>query len=400
MAGSRRLAVYAYDVLFGDAILVEVPDGRRRRFILFDVGNLAIGAGGGDQPLLRAVDDVIARTGGHVDLYVMTHEHLDHVQGLLYAATRGRTLRVDTVWMTASAAPDYYDHHPEAKRKRLALLEAARAFETVLGASAFPAGQETVFDLNALSAAATTADHVEHIRRLTPQPHYLSRSSSVAGLHPFTGARLRILAPEEDASVYYRPVRAHLDLPPAAPAEDPPPAAATGGAPRNEGRGRPADRPLPPRGVDATAFYGLIDRLDGGLAESVLSIDQAGNNTSLVIELTWRGRRLLFAGDAEQESWRLMARHAGLQPVDLLKVSHHGSRTGHPPPDALDRILPPVRRPRAVAILSTLHTERWTTVPDPETIAELEARTRKLYRTDAAGVPPGAPVVVILGPRR
>ena len=131
--------------------------------------------------------------------------------------------------------------------------------------------------------------------------------------------------------------------------------------------------------------------------------DTAANNTSLVLEITWRGRRLLFAGDAEQESWALMAARARLKPVDLYKVAHHGSVTGHPPPPVLDLILPAARRQEAVAVLSTRQTPAYGEVPHPTVIGDLVQRTRWLYRTDASGeeerVAPGAPVVVSLPAR-
>jgi phosphoribosyl 1,2-cyclic phosphodiesterase len=111
-----KLVVYTYNVLFGDAILVEVPDGRTRRFILIDVGNALSGRGGANQPLLDTIKDIKDRTAGKIDLYVMTHEHMDHVQGLLYAKENGYELQIDTVWMPASSEPGYYQRHPEAKK--------------------------------------------------------------------------------------------------------------------------------------------------------------------------------------------------------------------------------------------------------------------------------------------
>ena len=88
------LVVRAYNVGFGDAVLVSIPErsasGRETtRHILFDVGNLLTGAKNADEVFEGVVRDIIDRTGGEVDLYVMTHEHLDHVQGLLSAARKG-----------------------------------------------------------------------------------------------------------------------------------------------------------------------------------------------------------------------------------------------------------------------------------------------------------------------
>src|SRR5687768_11266938 len=89
------LRVRAYNVRFGDAILVTVPDRDpatgtvTKRHILIDVGNVLSGEGGEDVVFKPAVDDIIAELGGKpLDLYVMTHEHLDHIQGLYYVASK------------------------------------------------------------------------------------------------------------------------------------------------------------------------------------------------------------------------------------------------------------------------------------------------------------------------
>ena len=39
----------------------------------------------------------------------MTHEHMDHIQGLLAAHKKhGMSIEARHAWLTASAAPDYY----------------------------------------------------------------------------------------------------------------------------------------------------------------------------------------------------------------------------------------------------------------------------------------------------
>ena len=79
--------------------------------------------------------------GKPLDLYVMTHEHMDHVQGLLYAADRlgvdvTKKLDVQYAWLTASGeGPAYYDRHPDAKRKKLEAVEAHRTVARFLMAS-------------------------------------------------------------------------------------------------------------------------------------------------------------------------------------------------------------------------------------------------------------------------
>ena len=106
-----ELVVRAYNVLFGDALLVSIPerddDGTEAtRTLLIDVGNLLAND---NDVFTDVVKDIAEQTGGVVDLYVMTHEHMDHVQGLLAAANAGVVLSARYAWITGSAAPDYYE---------------------------------------------------------------------------------------------------------------------------------------------------------------------------------------------------------------------------------------------------------------------------------------------------
>jgi len=51
------------------------------------------------------------------------------------------------------------------------------------------------------------------------------------------------------------------------------------------------------------------------------------NNHSLVMELTYEGFKILLAGDIQKETEALLVKTQQLNPVDLLKVPHHGSDT-------------------------------------------------------------------------
>ncbi|MEZ5936491.1 MAG: hypothetical protein R3F54_32265 [Alphaproteobacteria bacterium] len=130
------LEIQAYNVGFGDAILVRIPteqpDAEKPfRTILIDGGNALNKEGGDDGLLLHAMRAIHDVTGGVVDLYIMTHEHMDHVQGpLLLHNEDGKDIRAEHVWMTASAQPGYYDTHPEAKRKLQLADEVMSLIET------------------------------------------------------------------------------------------------------------------------------------------------------------------------------------------------------------------------------------------------------------------------------
>ncbi len=385
----ERLRVRVYNVRFGDAILLSVPDRDGHgspvtRHILIDVGNVAASTEGGKDLVFRpVVEDVLNELDGRaLDLYVMTHEHLDHVQGLLYADTRhGLKLKATHAWLTASSGDGYYDNHPKARKKKLEMLEAYRGIERFLSAAAEP---ETWWmrSLMLNNNPQNTTDCVRYLKGLATHTTYVYRGVKLAGKHPFRVARLAVLAPEEDTSVYYdhaQPVA--LDLTPPA---------------------KPGDRPTltvphPPAGVDAGAFYNLVQRRRQGHVDNLLAIDRAANDTSVVLQIEWRGVRLMFPGDAEIGSWSAMASHDVLRRVDLLKVGHHGSANGTPSPELLNRILPPAAgsAQKPVAVVST-YPHTYSGVPDSATLEALRARTRL---SDLHGVPDGGHIDLFFEPK-
>jgi beta-lactamase superfamily II metal-dependent hydrolase len=375
-----KLVVRMYNVRFGDAILITVPDknpstGRTTtRRILVDVGNSPSGvgtAGGGDDVVFEdVVGNILDQLDGEpLDLYVMTHEHLDHTQGLFFASAKlpdldiAHRLKVRHVWLTASADPDYYTNgkHPEAEKQKRNFVEMYRRVAALMASRPAAATRE----FNAMLAnndPTKTGECVEYLRTLNPdKTHYIHRTAKLRGTHPFREAKLSVWAPEEDTADYYgqfQPLDAGAVPIPAA------------GAKRT-----PVADPLPPPGVDVGAFLGLVDARRNGIADNLLAIDKAANNTSIVFALEWRGWRLLFAGDAEIRSWKTMAREGVLKPVHFLKVSHHGSHNGTPTDAIFDAILPAVapdnRRRRAA-----ISTWRKTYSGIPHTPTNTRIKTR------------------------
>ena len=77
------------------------------------------------------------------------------------------------------------------------------------------------------------------------------------------------------------------------------------------------------QGVEVQAFHPLADSTQSARRLT----DRDLNNLSLVLRLKYRGVSFLFPGDIEKEAEYRLTSLPGLEPVDVLLVPHHGSRT-------------------------------------------------------------------------
>ena len=149
---SDTLRFRAYNVRFGDAIFLSIPETTDQgttetRHVLIDFGNVLYArSGGGDdtlfEPVMKSLLDEL--DGKALDLYVMTHEHLDHVQGLEYCSSKlalTLPLKARFAWLTASADPHYYEEFPNASTQNMASAAALQEAEAFFGSSPALAAQ-------------------------------------------------------------------------------------------------------------------------------------------------------------------------------------------------------------------------------------------------------------------
>ena len=387
----QSLRVRVYNVRFGDAILISVPeeegDAIVLRHILIDVGNALGTAGGQDFVFKPILNDIRAQLdGAPVDLYIMTHEHMDHVQGLFYGETKEALPRlpVSNAWITASAEDGYYERQwpkedgddKPLKQPGQARLEAAAAYEAgaQFVAALRLAGVTTNPFVDALlnvNNPNSSQDCVDYLRQLAPpaNTHYVYRGKDrLDERHPFKTAKLDLWAPEENTAIYYGEFR-QVSL-----------GIAAGG----EGEPVKLADVDPPPGVDAGAFYRLVAYRRENVFGNLLAIDKAKNNSSVVLFLQWRGWNLLFPGDAEIRSWQEMDKRGQLQPVHFLKISHHASENGTPEDQLFNKLFPltqPDRRSR-VAVASTFD-HVYDPIPHPHTLERYQARGVRTYKVHA-----------------
>ncbi len=113
-------------------------------------------------------------------------------------------------------------------------------------------------------------------------------------------------------------------------------------------------------------------------------VDDNPNDASLVLLLVTRGVRVLLAGDVEPPSQAPLARLAGLAPVDVLKVPHHGSVHQD------DRLLQGLDA--SLALVSVGEGNDYGH-PAARTLALLRAAGAQVHRTDLEG-----DLAVVAGP--
>jgi len=141
----------------------------------------------------------------------------------------------------------------------------------------------------------------------------------------------------------------------------------------------------------------IVERLArqqvGSLMRVVRTVDDALNNTSLILLIDVGDRRLLLPGDAQIENWSwplfgdddAQQNQALLADVDLYKVGHHGSRNATP--KSLFRLwgdTPDPKRPMT-ALMSTMpkvHGESEATAVPRSTLVKALDRRMRLLRTD------------------
>jgi len=384
---SSDVRVRAYNVRFGDCVLVSFGTGADERHVLIDFGNAPsmVRRGGGRNDVFAPVArDLAKQTKKRVDLLVMSHEHLDHMEGFL--AERGvfDDFSIGEVWMSAMSAPDYYQRHPNCEpelRARLALLDTALRWEADGRFERLPAPLRSLVANNVLTLA--NKDRIEYLRKLVPKKslRYLSRrKAAVRSAALGSGVKIEVLAPERDASVYYgaRDRRFWLDV-----------AGRLGATAARRRTQRSAGAPKSPRHMAPDEFAELRDAIGELDLSALLAIDKAANNTSLVLRLTIGDKVLLFPGDAEAESWAIMKAKKVLGPVDFLKLAHHGSGNGMPfegEADVLGLLAKPRRK--TVALVSTCRgvygDTRETEIPQHRLMDRLAAICAKCWVTQDA----------------
>ncbi len=350
-----NITVRMYNVGFGDCILLtfHYPHLKTRpeRHMLVDCGSTQQADG---VTLAAVVADIKARID-QLDVLVVTHRHADHLSAF-GAQDTGAVLESLAPKVMLRPWVDDPDIPPNADEPALAFansLHLAQGFayqlQTAITQTRGARGGRSPELLAAAATQSSNALAASRLRRMAQNidARYLHATPEPLNLRALPGVTINVLGPptyrqlpaaKKQASDY----KDQYWLQQMAFLED-----ALGVAGLTSRNAKTVARAA----LDAKAADAIIgpqrwliakmqDRHEQALARIVEGIDNALNNTSLILQLQVGTRKMLLPGDAQGENWSWALNYAPapqrrawrnlLSNIDLYKVGHHGSRNATP----------------------------------------------------------------------
>ena len=393
-----KLLIRVYSVGVGDCIHVQIPGARSDGgdfHVLIDCGTR------GKVAVLKiALDHLksnLPEVAGkrRLDLLLVSHEHEDHIKGI--DPKWFADVTIENLWMSAAMNRD----HPQAEFKHKFHDGVAQAMRGIAAR-----GLALSADLRDIVSRYSIANHgaIDALTKDLPaanniKPLYVHAGLPADELRPTTlaGATFKVLGPQENIDYFYlgeKPseVMDRLKL---------------AGATDNKSVSTlPSKASRAPANISRTDFERLKSRMMSSLFAFAEEEGEVVNNTSVMLIIEWQGRRLLFVGDAEWNSryiegrknsgWNVAWHKSGAelkQPIDFLKIGHHGSTNSTPwndrgdgvitePAEILEAMLPIPRKgekARAQAVVSTDRT-KYDSIPKAPLLVELGKRVTNTRR--------------------
>ena len=373
-----KIRVRMYRVGFGDCFLLSFPSGSRNEdthtHVLIDFGVHGSANIGTMDSIFKDIAQVTKRK---LAIIIATHAHQDHIFGFGKYADSLSDFEIGQIWLPwtweksnveAMKIYERLEAVADELLRRLALLPASPEREAALMAVENLRGNK-----KAMHCLRTGfGDNEVKIRYLKAGDTLDSDDSSIAKL------RVRVLGPPE-LEEYLKKM-------------DPPEddrylaGAATGS-------GIPADNgSKPPFGEEwiADGKYLRLSQDDVMKLEKMaefsldlaFSLDKARNNESLVTLFEFRGKNLLFTGDAQYGNWRWWLENIPsadeiLSNINFFKIGHHGSENATPV-TALEKMVDG----NFAAMVST-QSKPWESIPLVPLMARVNEKTnRKIVRSD------------------
>jgi hypothetical protein len=376
-----RLRVRAYNVGSGDCILLSWDEADRMHHAWVDFGTHFMDDESG-YPAVAA--DVLATTGGHVDLLIVTHRHQDHLNGF-YAMRQllADQCQIDRIWhahVTAAADADF----------ALAGTQLTKVLprEMLLGSNVIAGIYENNF-------AVSNKSKMDRIAELAAPTAVFAihRELPLAQAVPpgWVEMGIDVLGPEQDSRKYLVDIDTALGTRLALDADVD--TFTSAGAPEavdvtapGEGETRLDDPAIVPDFLKLADFARLRRLLRGGGTDLLAAVNTTRNNTSVVTRWRWKDVTLLLTGDAERESWKIMRDGGTGFASTVLKVGHHGSINASPD-WSYDLVFPTKKSSNAVLLSTNPETfNDVNEVPKKEVVEGWTKRMKypsRFRRTDA-----------------
>jgi len=393
---AKGLRVRMFRVGFGDFFLLKVPTLKGDRHILIDCGVHAKDLGS----IRDAVTQMAADCGNKLALVIMTHRHADHISGFGTCSDIFSQITVDRVWMPWFENPD--DKVAAKIQQNLAAM--ASQLSSRLAARGGPESGPFVAMVDNITGGLAVAGGTGNQKALDvlhngfqnkPEHDYYKAGDPVKLPQDLVdaGFSAQILGPPSDPQLITQLTNTADQYLANAMQED-------------DG----AAKTFPPAFQQKTypdhafKFFGAgkVKAMINGMRPDVLAAraqaaDKTLNNQSLVILFSFKGKNLLFAGDAQWGNWEnflyggafgtpghtQMTKQATeiLNNIDFYKVGHHGSRNATPK-DAVAAMM----RAGCVCMCSTqLHA--YNEVPREPLLQALRDRMDgQVARSDQVGV--------------
>lgn len=401
--GPEQVSVIMYNVGFGDCFLLRFSySNDMQRQVLIDCGSTSKTK---DQ-MARVVDKLVEDSGGHVDAVVATHRHKDHI-GAFGLAGIGRKLEA----LNPEVVIQPWTEHPDAETaaveaptvftrgavKHMMGLNSAQQFAKSLTdepsrvlAAAGPRTRAQLTRIAELSIPNKRA--ILQLTRMGKRHAYVyaGSRSGLEGLLP--GVRVSVLGPPTlkqsetirqqtswDEAEFWK-LYARL--------------ANESATARPSGTDKSAlfnDAQTSPLGKAPSHVKWMVRKLDEVQLYSarriVRDLDDAINNTSVILLFEVADKALLFSGDAQLENWLYALSDRGvrerLRKTTLYKVGHHGSTNATP--QSLWNLFR-YRKKKRRQLVSLLSTKRGhhSGVPRSSLVRALEDET-DLYSTQGWG---------------
>ena len=359
-----KLTLRAYNVGFGDCLLLTFHYLDFKRRVLIDFGSSSAPKNAGGDYMLKIAQDIReqcrdAAGAAKLDAVVVTHRHSDHISGF---STKGdgpgkiiASLKPDIViqpWtedpnaaVDAKAAPatTYSGGKPDAKAFVASLRNMQAVAEAVARESQDPylkLGKKSAEQMHFLGEDnLTNKSAVDNLMQMGREARaaYVN-CGSVSGLEAvLPGVKVHVLGPptlEQTDAIRKERSRdpqefwqfcAYWQFQAGA-------GAALAGARVFPKAAVYSQENMPPR---TRWFVSRAQKVRASeLLQLVRDLDTAMNNTSVILLLDAGGTKLLFPGDAQIENWAYALQQPQFQELlkDVLvyKVGHHGSLNATP----------------------------------------------------------------------